>query len=256
VNGILAPEVLVFGGTGAVGQGVVAALLEAGSPVLVVGRDPGRLAALRAQFADEPALDTLLGSVADDGSARALAQRIAARPQPLGAVVAALGGPYNKGRVLDRSGDALLTGLQLDLMPHVHAARHLLPLLQDEAFPRRFVIIGSPAALKPWAGHGETSVTTAALRMYAQVLHQEAQALGVRAQLLEVVHPVCTPTNAANACIEWPSALLVGRRLVSLLDGCRDNRAIVRCDTTDAHLPRGLLQLLPPPTERGTADIA
>ena len=38
MNGILTPEVLVLGGTGAVGQGVVGALLEAGSPVLVVGR--------------------------------------------------------------------------------------------------------------------------------------------------------------------------------------------------------------------------
>jgi hypothetical protein len=57
-------------GTGAVGQGVVGALLEAGSPVLVVGRDPGRLAALHEQFADEPGLETLLGSLSDDGSAR------------------------------------------------------------------------------------------------------------------------------------------------------------------------------------------
>lgn len=39
MNGMLTPEVLVLGGTGAVGQGVVGALLEAGSPVLVVGRD-------------------------------------------------------------------------------------------------------------------------------------------------------------------------------------------------------------------------
>ncbi|HBZ46639.1 MAG TPA: aklaviketone reductase, partial [Stenotrophomonas sp.] len=36
MNGTLAPEVLVLGGTGSVGQGIVAALLEAGSPVLVV----------------------------------------------------------------------------------------------------------------------------------------------------------------------------------------------------------------------------
>jgi len=77
VNGILTPEVLVLGGTGAVGQGVVGALLEAGSPVLVVGRDPGRLAALHEQFADEPGLQTMLGSLSDDSSARALAERVA-----------------------------------------------------------------------------------------------------------------------------------------------------------------------------------
>ncbi|HDX0791367.1 TPA: SDR family NAD(P)-dependent oxidoreductase, partial [Stenotrophomonas maltophilia] len=115
---------------------------------------------------------------------------------------------------------------------------------------------GSPANAKPWAGYGETSITTAALRMYAQVVHQEAQALGVRAQMLEVCSPVCTPANAANACIEWPSSLLVGRRVVSLLDGCRDNRAIVRCDSSDAELPRGLLHLEVPPLWRDTAGVA
>lgn len=253
MNGTLAPEVLVLGGTGAVGQGVVGALLEAGSPVLVVGRDPGRLAALRQQFDDEPGLETLLGSLADDESAKVVADRVAARARPLGAVVAALGGPYTRGRVIDRPGDALLQSLQLDLLPHVHAVHHLLPLLQDHPHPRRYVMIGCPAGLKPWAAHGDTSVTGAALRMYAQVVHQEAQAIGVRAQLLEVESPVCTPSNAANACIEWPSALLVGRRVVSLLDQCHDNRAIVRCDTRDAQLPRGLLQLDAPPRWREPA---
>lgn len=243
MNGTLAPEVLVLGGTGAVGQGIVAALLEAGSPVLVAGRDPGRLAALHACFADEPALTTLLGSVADDESAKTLADRVSARPRPLGAVIAALGGPTARGRVLDRPGEALLQTLQLDLMPHVHAVRHLLPLLQDHPHPRRFVMIGSPAGVKPWAAHGDSSVSAAALRMYTQVVHQEAQAIGVRAQMLEVGDPVCTPFNAANACSEWPSALMVGRRVVSLLDQCNDNRAIVRCDHRDAQLPRGLLNL-------------
>lgn len=176
MNGMLTPEVLVLGGTGAVGQGVVGALLEAGSPVLVVGRDPGRLAALHEQFADEPGLETLLGSLSDDGSARVLAERIAHRPRPLAAVIAAMGGPYRRGRVTDRNGDELLGAMQADLMPHVHAVRHLLPLLQDNVHARRYVMIGSPANAKPWAGYGETSITTAALRMYAQVVHQEAQA--------------------------------------------------------------------------------
>jgi hypothetical protein len=151
----------------------------------------------------------------------------------------------------------LLQALQADVMPHVHAGRHLLPLLRGGAHTLRYVLVGGPAGFKPWAGHGESSITMSTTRMYAQVLHQEAQALGVRAQMLEVCSPVCTPTNAANACIEWPSALLVGRRLVSLLDNCTDNRAIVRCDARDAELPRGLLHLdWPPPPSRNVAGTA
>ncbi|MGE8250975.1 MAG: SDR family NAD(P)-dependent oxidoreductase, partial [Stenotrophomonas bentonitica] len=190
-------------------------------------------------------------------TARTVVERIGGRPRALAAVVDAMGGPYNRGRVTDRSGDALLQALQADVMPHVHAGRHLLPLLRGGAQARRYVLVGGPAGFKPWAGHGESSITMSATRMYAQVLHQEAQALGVRAQMLEVCDPVCTPANAAKACIEWPSALLVGRRVVSLLDNCTDNRAIVRCDARDAELPRGLLHLdRPPPMSRNTAGTA
>lgn len=256
MSGTLAPEVLVLGGTGNVGQGIVAALLEAGSPVLVVGRDPGRLAALREQFADEPGLETMLGSVADDGSARALAERIAQRPRALAAVVASLGAPLRSARLLDKSADWLQQRLQTDLVPHVNAAHHLLPLLQPRAGGAHYVVIGSPCGLRPWAGHGDTSVASAALRMFVQVLHEEAQGVGVRAQMLEVVHPVCTPVNAANACAEWPSALAVGRRVVSVLDGCRDTRPFLRCDNLDSALPKGLLKMSSPVPWKNSLDMA
>lgn len=243
MNGMLAPEVLVLGGTGNVGQGVVAALLEAGSPVLVVGRDPGRLAALRERFAEEPALETMLGSVADDSSARVMVERIADRPRGLAAVVASLGSGPRLGRLLDQPTSWLKRRMHDDLMPHVNAAHHLVPLLADRDGGGRYVVIGSPAGSRPWAGHGDISVASAAVRMFVQVLHEEALPLGVRAQMLEVTHPVCTPRNAANACLEWPSALAVGRRVVSVLDGCRDTGPFLRCDTKDNSLPKGLLRI-------------
>ncbi|MCC4592492.1 SDR family NAD(P)-dependent oxidoreductase, partial [Xanthomonas campestris pv. cannae] len=81
MSGMLAPEVLVLGGSGTVGQGVVQALLEAGSPVLAVARDRARLAALRERHRDEPGLDVLAGSVATDATAAALVAEVAQRPR-------------------------------------------------------------------------------------------------------------------------------------------------------------------------------
>ena len=52
MSGILTPEVLVLGAGGTVGFGVVGALLEAGSPVLALGRDGMRMQALAEHFAD------------------------------------------------------------------------------------------------------------------------------------------------------------------------------------------------------------
>jgi NAD(P)-dependent dehydrogenase (short-subunit alcohol dehydrogenase family) len=111
--------------------------------------------------------------------------------------------------VTDRNGDELMGAMQADLMPHVHAVRHLLPLLQDNVHARRYVMIGSPANARAWAGYGETSITTAALRMYAQVVHQEAQALGVRADagsLQPGVHP-----GQRGQCLHRVAQLAAGR---------------------------------------------
>jgi len=236
MSGILQPEVLVLGGTGTVGGGVVAALLEAGSRVLAVGRSGERLKALRRRFADAPGLETLVGSVADDQSAEALAAAIAEREHPLAAVVASLGSPLTSGRLIDRPASALLRRLQRDLLPHLAAARQLLPLLAD--LGGRYVLVGSPCALRPWAGHGETSVTASATRMLAQVLHEEAQPLGVRVQLLSVEQPVCNPARKAEACSEWFSPLAVGRCAVSLLAGRgQPGQVIVNADKKVASQP-------------------
>jgi NAD(P)-dependent dehydrogenase (short-subunit alcohol dehydrogenase family) len=217
VSGMLQPEVLVLGGAGTVGAGIVAALLEAGSPVLVVGRDRERLDALKRRFADEPALEVMVGSVADDAAAAQLAAQVAERTRPLAAVVASIGSPLSRGRLLDRPASALLKRLQRDLLPHLAAARHLLPLLADMG--GRYVLVGSPCALRAWSGHGDTSIAASATRMLAHVLHEEAQPFGVRVQLLAVDHPVCDPAQANAACVEWFKPLAVGRAAVGLLAG-------------------------------------
>ncbi|UYB54386.1 SDR family NAD(P)-dependent oxidoreductase [Xanthomonas sp. AM6] len=235
---MLDPEVLVLGGTGTVGHGVVGALLEAGSPVLAVARDRGRLRALRERYSDEPALDVLQGSVANDAGAAALAALVAQRPRPLAGVVASLGSPLRSGRLLDQPIAALRRRLDADLLPHLAAARHLLPLLAQAERGGRYILLGSPCALRAWAGHGDSSVATAAIRMLAQVLHEEAKPLGVRVHLLSLTHPVCSDT-AADGCPEWFTTLSVGRAAVSLLaDRDTPGQAVVDIDKQQYARPR------------------
>ena len=57
---------MLTGPSGRVCAGVVAALLEAGSPVLAAGRDRQRLHALAERHAEEPALETLAMPVAGE----------------------------------------------------------------------------------------------------------------------------------------------------------------------------------------------
>ncbi len=240
---MLAPEVLVLGASGKVGSGIVSALLEAGSPVLAVGRDAGRLRQLAAAHADEPGLELLPGSVANDRQAARLAAQVARRPRPLRAIVDAVGGTHRSGRLLDRPASSLRRILDADVLPHLAAARHLLPLLAGhEDVVGRYILIGGPQTECGWSGYGHASVTVAASRMLAKVLHEEAHGLGVRLQLLAVDSPVWTLENAAHACAGWPSALAVGRNVVSLLCGEGDTgRCIVPYSSPRAAPPRRLL---------------
>ncbi|SDR02122.1 NAD(P)-dependent dehydrogenase, short-chain alcohol dehydrogenase family [Pseudoxanthomonas sp. CF385] len=235
----LTPGALVLGAGGNVGFGVVGALLEAGSPVLAVGREGPRMSALAEHFDDEPGLELLHAPcIHDDRDAARLADQVRERGRPLRAVFASMGTPLQSGRLLDRPASFLLEKLEADLIPHLAAARHLLPLLAEGQHAANYVLIGGPYAERGWSGYGHASVTGAAMRMLAQVLHEEAHVLGVRVQLLSVDKPVCTPENAVNACAEWPNALAVGRSAVSLLTRTdKRSQSIVTWAAKDAHPP-------------------
>ena len=87
-------KIVVAGGTGAVGEGIVRALLKQGASVLVPSRSEERLRDLVAYCRDVATgeLLTLVGDLGDEASARALQNRIFERYRELDVAVAALGG--------------------------------------------------------------------------------------------------------------------------------------------------------------------
>ncbi|KRG69996.1 SDR family oxidoreductase [Pseudoxanthomonas dokdonensis] len=226
MSGIVNPAALVLGAGGTAGMGVVDALLEVGCPVLAVGRDSPRMQALAQRHADEPALRILeSGCISDDRAAARLAAKLRRDGSTIQHVFASIATPLHAGRLLDQPVAFLKQKLEQDLLPHLAAARHLLPLLaqarQRNGRPAHYIILGGPYAERGWSGYGHSSITAAAMRMLVQVLHEEALSLGVRVQLLSIDQPLSTPANAGHACAQWPTALAVGRRAVSLLNPCR-----------------------------------
>jgi NAD(P)-dependent dehydrogenase (short-subunit alcohol dehydrogenase family) len=206
--------VLVLGATGVIGRGVVRAAVATGRPVLAAARDREALADL-ARAHPGADLATVAGSVADDASSAQLADRIRALGRPLAGVVAAIAGPPIRGRLLDQPSARLCDGIHGDVCPHMAAARSLLPLLAQGGRGGSYVLVGGPGSALPWSGYGHRSVAAAALRMLAQVLHDEALPLGVRVQLLSVEAPVA---QGRHACAQWPTAEAIGRRALALLD--------------------------------------
>lgn len=226
----------VLGATGTIGGAVVEAAVRAGQPVIAIGRDPAALDALRERHPGA-ALVPVVASVGSDADAAALAAHLRALGHPLGGVVAAICGDCGRGRVLDQPAEFLRKRLDEDLLPHLFAARHLLPLLAEQGLGG-YVLLGGPGAEQPWAGYGHRSIGAAALRMLARVLHDEARAFAVRVQLLAVDSPARTQANARHACASWPSAASIARRALAMAmqrDGDRDAaQAVV------AHLARPL----------------
>ena len=208
---------LVLGATGIVGRGVVRAAIEAKRPVIAVARDRAGLEQLRSAHPDAD-ITALVGSVANDGDGATLAAALREIARPIVGVIAAVAGPGGRGRLLDQPTDALRCKLDADLLPHLAAARALLPLLADSGRGGSYVLIGGPGSELPWAGYGHRSVAAAALRMLACVLHDEARAMGIRVQLLSVDAPVRIEAQRADACPQWPTATAIGRRALALVE--------------------------------------
>ncbi|BDU14859.1 SDR family NAD(P)-dependent oxidoreductase [Lysobacter auxotrophicus] len=244
--------VVVLGATGGVGRGVVEAALASGRPVIAVARDKSGLQCLRGQF-PEADLSIVPGSVSSDGDGERLARTLRKLGRPIDGVVAAVCGSASRGRLLDHPAAFLRQTLDDDLLPHLAAARHLLPLLSQAGRTGTYVLIGGPGADRPWAGYGHRSIATAALRMLARVLHEEARTLGVRVQLLAIDSPVCTDLNRAHACEQWPSALAVGQRALALINALSETGDGTQ--PADAVVPYSKVSFWPAPADDFARDV-
>ena len=156
MRGIMKP-VLVLGATGVVGRGIVQAAVAQGRPVVAVARDADDLARLRASHPDA-GIAVVAGSVADDAASAALALALRNLGRPLAGVVAAIAGAPVRGRLLDQPAASLCERVCSDVVPHLAAARALLPLLADAGRGGSYVLIGGPGSELPWSGYGQRSV--------------------------------------------------------------------------------------------------
>jgi NAD(P)-dependent dehydrogenase (short-subunit alcohol dehydrogenase family) len=210
-------HVIVIGATGGIGSRVVGVALAAGYRVIAIGRDEAGLRELVAEHESNGGLIALRGSFADEAQAAAVAREIRGLRARIDGVVAAIGGPVNGGRLLERTADALAESFDHNVVPHFLAAKHLLPLLAERNRGASYIVLGCAAADHAWAGYGHVSIGSAARKMLVQVLREECKDVAVRIQLLQIEGQVCTHKNARMACPAWVSADAVGEKVVELL---------------------------------------
>lgn len=232
MSGTMLTPLVVLDAAGPIGGGVVAAAVAAHRPLVAVDADPAALRRLAATY-PQAALTLLQGSAREEGAAAELSAALRLLDLPLGGVIAAVDGELLRGRLLDLPVDASCRRFEAALAPQLAAARHLLPLLADGGRGAGYVLIGGPGGVHPWAGYGHPSVTEAALRMLARVLHGEARPLGVRVQLLSLDTPAWG-VHAGLPRADWPSALDIGRHALDLFSQGAPTDAIVEFDAKRA----------------------
>jgi len=216
--------VVVIDAANGIGRGVVQAALSSGRPVIAVSQNQNELRALRKQHVGTD-LAVLAGSIADETNSAALAFRLRELDRPIAGIVIANCSEPLRGRLLDRPAQESQQRIEGDLLPHIAAARQLLPLLSESGRNGGYVVIGSPGSEHPWAGYGYRSVAAAAVNMLVRVLHDEARALGVRVQMLAISRPARTDENRDGACDGWPSALAIGEQALALIDQTEPRQA-------------------------------
>jgi NAD(P)-dependent dehydrogenase (short-subunit alcohol dehydrogenase family) len=209
-------SVLIAGGTGALGSGVLQALLDAGRDVhatYVVDREKdrteeafgNRVKLVQADLMDVDAVGAAVGSVPD-----------------LGAVVNLVGGfaAGKKVHELDPEDDwEKLLGL--NLRPGFLLARAAMPRLV-EAGGGAYVGVSARPALRPFAGAAAYVTSKAAVIAFVQALDADYRDAGVRANCV-LPSVIDTPANRESQPGEdfsrWVEPIEIGRVIAFLVSG-------------------------------------
>ena len=209
--------VVILDAAGPMGRGVARVALEQSRPVIAVTADKGAMRTLAGRYVD-PDLTVVDGGIADESQAARLASALRELDRPIAGVVLGSCREPTRNRVLDLSAQAFHRLLEADLLPHLAAASHLVPLLAASGRNAGYVVIGSPGSDHPWVGYGSRSVAASAASMLVRVLHEEARSLGVRVQMLAENRPVRTDANSAWSCDGWPAVSAIGTQALELID--------------------------------------
>ncbi|MEA2494546.1 MAG: hypothetical protein QOJ29_2457 [Thermoleophilaceae bacterium] len=181
----MAAEVLVAGGTGALGTAVVKELVRAGHPVGVtwlVEHERERLEGIEG-------VELIKADLFDQTQA---AQAVAAISD-LGAVVNLVGGYAEGKRVHETDPDEFERLMRLNLRPNILLARAAIPRFLRQG-GGAFVAVSARPALKPFPGAAPYIVSKAAVLSFVQALDVEYRGDGVRANAI-LPSVIDTPAN-------------------------------------------------------------
>src|SRR3954447_10043524 len=184
----MAAEVLVAGGTGALGSAVVKELVHAGYEVgatWLVERERERLEGMAG-------VELIEADLFDPDAAAAAVNSIGT----LRAVVNLVGGYAEGNRIHELDPDEFDRLMRLNLRPNVLLARAAIPRFLENG-GGSYVAVSARPALKPFPGAAPYIVSKAAVLSFVQALDTEYRGDGIRANAI-LPSVIDTPANRSS----------------------------------------------------------
>jgi 3-oxoacyl-[acyl-carrier protein] reductase len=189
---VISRTALVGGGAAGIGRAVAVQLAEAGTDVVLLGRDRDRLATAARDLprADGVRVGQVVGDIADPASAETAIAAVEAGFGRLDVLVLNAGGPP-PGRILDLDDAAWRDAAELLLLGPLRFARLALPRMAKQGFGR-VVVVTSTAVRQPQPDLALSVVLRAAVTSAVKLLSREYAADGVT---VNCVAPGATDTG-------------------------------------------------------------
>jgi uncharacterized oxidoreductase len=214
VNG---KTVLLTGGSAGIGREIARQLQAKGAIVILTGRDPARLAAMRAEGFEALAAD-LSNAAGVDALVEALGE------QPIDVLI------NNAGQLVDhdfRKGapdaDAADDAIYANLTAPIRLITAFVPRLRDR--PQAAIVnVTSGLAIAPAARQPVYCATKAGLRFYTLALREQLK--GTAIKVIEALPPVVdTQMNDGNPMKKMPAAECA-RQIIAAIEQRRDEANI------------------------------
>ncbi len=220
--------VLVIGGTGNVGEGIVARLLASGADVVVTTRRPQTAAEVLGE-----GVRVVEGSFGTADEATATRTALSRAGVALTDVVASIGSWWSGDPVggLDPAEfDTVIAGR---MGAHFHAVNTLLPTLTGDS--PTYTFLNGGAALRPVAGSGLVSISSAGQLMLGQVVAAEQADGPVTVTTIVADTPILTRSRPAGEA-GWISADDIGDVCVAVVGGAKLGPVLHLADAEAARL--------------------
>jgi NAD(P)-dependent dehydrogenase (short-subunit alcohol dehydrogenase family) len=191
VTGRIEGVALVTGGTGGLGQAVVAELLDAGAQVVAPWLVEAERDGIEAALGDREGLTLVEANLLKGGAEPAV--RAAAERGELSTVVNLVGGFAAGGRVHETEPEQFERMLALNLTTALNTSRAAIPGLLERG-GGAIVCVGTKVAYEPFSGGAAYAISKSAVLALVRSLDVEYREDGIRANAI-VPNIIDTPAN-------------------------------------------------------------